>query len=114
MTVEVRAVWATCVCFVVAVLVVLPFHMQVARVEVKCGAPVLAASVPDAADRCREPAEQRLVAAVVLSAITLVPVALRRRRRNAAADRGPVAGSGANPRTDQLGGDADPLARRKS
>ncbi len=62
---------------VFAGLVVLPFHVRVGGIEVKCGAPAIAVSVPDAPEQCRPPAELRLGAAAAV--VVLLLAALGRR-----------------------------------
>ncbi len=73
----VRAVVFSVVGLVFAGLVLLPFHVRGGGIEVKCGAPAIAVSVPDVPEQCRRPADLRLGAAAAV--LALVVAALGRR-----------------------------------
>ena len=63
----------------VVALLIVPFHVRIGGIKVKCGAPALAVSVPDIPDQCRPPAVLRLAAAGAVLALGMVIAALGHR-----------------------------------
>ncbi len=57
-------------------LVLVPFHVRVSGIVVKCGAPAIAFSSQDVPGRCRTLADLRLAAVLALAALGVVVAAL--------------------------------------
>ncbi len=74
-----RWAWVIVVGLAVVVLVVVPFHVRIGGIKVKCGAPAIAVSVPEIPEQCLPPAVRRLAAAGAILALNLVIAALARR-----------------------------------